>query len=71
MVVGAYGAHSLILGTNNATRLTIDSAGAATFAGAVSIGNAVSAVSPTSPNRTITIVVGGVTLYIAAKTTND
>jgi hypothetical protein len=43
----------------------------ATFAGAVSIGNAVSAVSPTSPNRTITIVVGGVTLYIAAKTTND
>jgi len=45
--------------------------GAATFAGAVAIGNTVSSVSPTSPNRTITMVVGGVTLYIAAKTTND
>jgi hypothetical protein len=44
---------------------------AATFAGAVAIGNTVSSVSPTSPNRTITMVVGGVTLYIAAKTTND
>lgn len=49
----------------------LDLAGAATFAGAVAIGNTVSVVSPTSPNRTITIVVGGVTLYIAAKTTND
>jgi hypothetical protein len=47
------------------------SAGAATFAGAVAIANTVSSVSPTSPNRTITMVVGGVTLYIAAKTTND
>jgi len=45
--------------------------GAATFAGAVAIANTVSSVSPTSPNRTITMVVGGVTLYIAAKTTND
>ena len=45
--------------------------GAATFAGAVTIGNTVNTVSPTSPNRTITMVVGGVTLYIAAKTTND
>ena len=44
---------------------------AATFAGAVAIANTVSSVSPTSPNRTITMVVGGVTLYIAAKTTND
>jgi len=45
--------------------------GAATFAGAVTIGNTVNTVSPTSPNRTITMVVNGVTLYIAAKTTND
>ena len=45
--------------------------GAATFAGAVTVGNTVNTVSPTSPNRTITMVVGGVTLYIAAKTTND
>jgi len=43
----------------------------ATFAGEVAIANTVSSVSPTSPNRTITMVVGGVTLYIAAKTTND
>lgn len=28
-------------------------------------------VSPTSPNRTITIEIGGVTYYLAAKTTND
>lgn len=39
--------------------------------GTLTIGNTVSVVSPTSPNRTITMVVGGVTLYIAAKTTND
>lgn len=31
----------------------------------------VSAVSPTSPNRTITINYGGTTYYLAAKTTND
>ena len=51
--------------------LALASTGAATFAGAVTIGNTVNTVSPTSPNRTITMVVGGVTLYIAAKTTND
>ena len=52
-------------------RMRLLSTGAATFAGAVAIGNTVNSVSPTSPNRTITMVVGGVTLYIAAKTTND
>jgi hypothetical protein len=57
-------------GTINALKLSA-STGAATFAGAVTIGNTVNTVSPTSPNRTITMVVGGVTLYIAAKTTND
>lgn len=31
----------------------------------------VNTVSPTSPNRTITVVINGVTYYIAAKTTND
>jgi hypothetical protein len=29
------------------------------------------AVSPTSPNRTITIEIGGTAYYLAAKTTND
>jgi len=61
---------NVVLGTASAARLTIGSAGA-TFAGAVTIGNTVNTVSPTSPNRTITMVVNGVTLYIAAKTTND
>lgn len=31
----------------------------------------VNSVSPTSPNRTITVVIDGTTYYIAAKTTND
>jgi hypothetical protein len=43
----------------------------ATFAGAIAIGNTVNTVSPTSPNRTITMVIGGTTYYIHAKTTND
>lgn len=33
--------------------------------------NAVNSVSPTSPNRTITVVIDGTTYYIAAKTSND
>jgi hypothetical protein len=45
--------------------------GAATFSGAIAIGNTVNTVSPTSPNRTITMVIGGTTYYIHAKTTND
>jgi len=49
----------------------LSTTGAATFGGAVTIGNTVNTVSPTSPNRTITMVVNGVTLYLAAKTTND
>ena len=43
----------------------------ATFAGSIAIGNTVNTVSPTSPNRTITMVIGGTTYYIHAKTTND
>ena len=37
LVLGAYGAFSAVIGTNNTARLTIDSAGAATFAGAVTV----------------------------------
>lgn len=47
------------------------STGNATFAGSIAIGNTVNTVSPTSPNRTITMVIGGTTYYIHAKTTND
>jgi hypothetical protein len=39
--------------------------------GELRIGNTVNTVSPTSPNRTITMVIGGTTYYIHAKTTND
>ena len=39
--------------------------------GALAIGNTVNTVSPTSPNRTVTIVIGGTTYYLHAKTTND
>lgn len=59
------------------TGLSISTAGAVSIpgtlgvTGAVSIGNTLNSVSPTSPNRTITMVVGGTTVYIAAKTTND
>jgi hypothetical protein len=45
--------------------------GALSATGALAIGNTVNTVSPTSPNRTVTIVIGGTTYYLAAKTTND
>jgi hypothetical protein len=45
--------------------------GNATFSGAVAIGNTVNTVNPTSPNRTITMVIGGTTYYLHAKTTNN
>jgi len=61
----------LISSTGLAVTGTLSTTGAATFTGAVTIGNTVNTVSPTSPNRTITMVVNGVTLYLAAKTTND
>ncbi len=37
----------------------------------LSIGNSLNSISPTAPNRTITMVVGGTTVYLHAKTTND
>lgn len=45
--------------------------GALSSTGALAIGNTVNTVSPTSPNRTVTIVIGGTTYYLHAKTTND
>ena len=42
-----------------------------TVQGVLAIGNTVNTVSPTSPNRTITMVIGGTTYYLHAKTTND
>jgi len=51
--------------------LTVAQSGAVTVSGSIAIGNTVNTVSPTSPNRTITMVIGGTTYYIHAKTTND
>jgi hypothetical protein len=56
--------------TSGTERARIDSIGL-NVTGALSIGNTVNTVSPTSPNRTVTIVIGGTTYYLAAKTTND
>ena len=39
--------------------------------GTVAVVSAVNSVSPTSPNRTLTIKIGTTTYYIHAKTTND
>ena len=53
-------------GTTLEVKLADDSAYAP-----VAIGNTVNSVSPTSPNRTVTINIGGTTYYLHAKTTND
>ena len=53
-------------GTTLEVKLADDSAYAP-----IAIGNTVNVVSPTSPNRTVTINIGGTTYYLAAKTTND
>jgi hypothetical protein len=58
-------------GAASTKRFSFNQSGNATFAGAIAIGNTVNTVSPTSPNRTITMVIGGTTYYIHAKTTND
>jgi hypothetical protein len=62
------------VGTNstitNAYALLVES-GISNFVGEIRIGNTVNVVSPTSPNRTITMVIGGTTYYLHAKTTND
>ena len=70
-IAGGLQAASLALGgaTIGSNALAVTGTGA--FSGAVSLGNTVNSVSPTSPNRTVTMVIGGTTYYLAAKTTND
>ncbi len=58
-------------GVTNVGAGGIGVAGNSVFNGSIAIGNTVNTVSPTSPNRTITMVIGGTTYYIHAKTTND
>lgn len=55
----------------NSNQLRLNANGSVTFSGAIEIGNTVNSVSPTNPDRTITVVIGGTTYYIPAKTTND
>jgi hypothetical protein len=73
----------LVLSAGGVDSLTLDTSGNSTFAGniktaAPSGGTAatwrlgtVASVSPTSPNRTIEVEIGGTTYYIHAKTTNN
>lgn len=70
------GVHEFYVGSTPTLIQTISSTGLAvtgalSSTGALAIGNTVNTVSPTSPNRTVTIVIGGTTYYIHAKTTND
>ena len=62
---------NVLIGTAADGGQKLQVSGDATFSGAIAIGNTVNTVSPTSPNRTITMVIGGTTYYIHAKTTND
>jgi hypothetical protein len=82
-VTGTVIGNTLQLHGNNGTGLTIGSTGNATFAGNITTGapsggtaaawklGAVASVSPTSPNRTIEVDIGGTIYYIHAKTTNN
>jgi hypothetical protein len=49
----------------------LKSADAAGTIGHILSASSVNSVSPTAPNRTLTVDIGGTTYYIAAKTTND
>ena len=49
----------------------LKSADAAGTVGHILSASAVNVVSPTAPNRTITVDIGGTTYYLSAKTTND
>lgn len=69
LVLQADGTVTIGTTTDNAALFHVE--GTANILGALSIGNTVNSVSPTAPDRTITIVVGGTTYYLHAKTTND
>jgi hypothetical protein len=73
----------LILRTNNTAAITISSAQKTEFAATIKTAapaggtaaewklGTVASVSPTSPNRTIEVDIGGTIYYIHAKTTNN
>lgn len=65
--------YKTVVGSTGIVNLTASGSGASfIFNSPIQLlGQTTSSISPTSPNRTITMVVGGTTLYIPAKTTND
>lgn len=68
------GTGSMVLGTSptlTTPTLGVASATSVNFGGGAFTATAINSVSPTSPNRTLTISFGGTTYYVAAKTTND
>lgn len=65
------GSGVVVLGGTTNAGFKLDVIGTARISGALRIGNTVHNVSPTSPDRTIEINVGGTTYYIHAKTTNN
>lgn len=68
LINGRIGAGASVFNVTNTGAVT--GASIAVGGSAVTI-TAVNSVSPTSPNRTVTITYGGTTYYLAAKTTND
>jgi hypothetical protein len=62
---------NVLIGTTSDSGQRLQVSGTANITGAISIGNTVNTVSPTAPNRTITMVINGTTYYLHAKTTND
>jgi hypothetical protein len=82
LALSATGANVITASTNGVEQMRIASTGNVGIGtttpgskldvnGELRIGNTVNTVTPTLPNRTITMVIGGTTYYIHAKTTND
>jgi hypothetical protein len=84
MAAGTSTANTAPLKLTSGTNLTTAETGAVEYNGvnifftrtgttreSIMTANAVNTVSPTSPNRTISVVIDGTTYYLAAKTTND
>jgi hypothetical protein len=71
--MGIFASNALVVtSTNfNVTPAGAVSAASMNYGGGAFTVTAANSVSPTSPNRTITISLGGTTYYLAAKTTND
>ncbi|WP_374634066.1 hypothetical protein [Ferrovibrio sp.] len=63
--------HPILTPSNGGNPTLTASAGEIAVGGNAWTFGTANVVSPTSPNRTLTVTIGGTTYYIAAKTTND